>query len=157
MTNPDPTRPNPNEPMPTAALILGPAGLIPFFATAIAAWFAPEVVQRLRAADSGMLYAAIILSFLGGIRWGLAMSPDFAVDRNRQIAISVLPSIAGWVALLLPSAMAGFVLIGGFMVMLFSDIGLVRRGRLPRWFESLRIYLSAGAILSVAVISASYI
>ena len=54
------------------ALRLGYAGLLPFVAGAGLVWLVrPEVHPYVALALSG--YAAVILSFLGGIHWGLAM------------------------------------------------------------------------------------
>ncbi len=150
-------RPDRAEQMPGAARLLGIAGLIPFFGCALAAWFAPEVVQRLRAVDAGFYYAAVILSFLGGIRWGFALGLDTGPRRNWQFVLSVVPSLVGWTALLLPGLSGGTLLTAGFIAMLVGDVSLARAGHLPRWFETLRIYLSIGAILSIVAMTATFI
>lgn len=57
---------------PPLVLLLGLLGLIPFIVTAYlaAAWQAPA---DLRALTALIAYAAVILSFLGGVHWGFAL------------------------------------------------------------------------------------
>ena len=60
--------------------------------------------------DLFKIWAAIILAFLGGIRWGIAIMPsldeltgDDTTQNNWMTLIySVIPSILGWIALVLP-------------------------------------------------------
>ena len=51
---------------------LGLAGLIPFVLTAAVQWL-PQPGWRMLAAMALLGYGAVIVSFLGGIHWGLAM------------------------------------------------------------------------------------
>lgn len=153
--SPEPERPS--DAMPWAARWLGGAGLIPFILSAALAYTAPDAVDRLRAADAGMFYGAVILSFLGGIRWGLALGPQFARDRNLQIAISVVPSLVGWAALLVAPVIGALMLIAGFVGMLLLDALLGREGRAPDWFFGLRLILTTGAVLSLIALLISFV
>lgn len=54
--------------VPCSAWLLGLAGLIPFVTAAGIVWFDPE--NRNEAVSAITAYGAIVLSFLGGIRWG---------------------------------------------------------------------------------------
>ncbi len=80
------------------AWLLGIAGLVPFYAllgvVAIqdgASWVTPAFVG----------YAAVILSFLGGIAWGRALQSA----AGREFRLSVVPSLFAWLALLLPEVL----------------------------------------------------
>jgi hypothetical protein len=79
---------------PTDAL--GYAGLIPFAASsgALAAGFHAELAVR-----SLLGYGAVILSFIGAVHWGYALR-DGGGGPGAFVA-SVLPSLVGWVSLLL--------------------------------------------------------
>ena len=129
--------------IPPAPLLLGLAGLIPFWALAIgllahgAFGMAPV---RLDAALA--TYGAIIVSFLGGIRWGLAVP---AGDPGANYAVSVVPSLAAWAILAAPEPwrLAGLGLVA--LALGPIDLGLVRSGMAPAWFGRLRIILSVGA------------
>ena len=87
---------------PLAALVIGWAGVIPFVAGAIG----PMVIEDLGIAAfialATSVYGALVLSFLGGIRWGMAMGPLYGSERNQGFVLSILAPAAGWVALLLP-------------------------------------------------------
>lgn len=143
--------------MPWAARWLGGAGLIPFILAATLTYTAPDAVHRLRAADAGMIYGAVILSFLGGIRWGLALGPLYARDRNLQIAISVVPSLVGWGALLVAHVAGALMLIAGFVGMLLLDALIGREGRAPDWFFGLRLILTTGAVLCLIALLISFV
>ena len=54
--------------IPAPALLLGLAGLIPFFAAAAAQWLVLPVIDSGAGLRLAVAYGAIILSFLGGIR-----------------------------------------------------------------------------------------
>ena len=100
-------------------------------------------------------YAATILSFLGGIRWGAALrEPDGGLVATDYI-FGVTPQLFGWGALFLPDPWR-FALLGlGLLVLGPIDRNLVARGLAPPWFGRLRTVLSlgAGAALFVAALS----
>ena len=58
---------------PRPALVLGFAGLIPFWFAAACVWLAPAP-WNVHALQIQVLYAATILSFLGAVHWGLAVA-----------------------------------------------------------------------------------
>jgi len=102
-------------PLARGALVLGWAGVLPFAALAGLA-FVPEF--HARALSAFLAYSVVILSFLGGVRWGRALAAGAGVG---QYARSVLPSLWGWAAwcLLAPAPAlaalaAGFVLAGAW-------------------------------------------
>ena len=114
--------------IPPAALILGLGGLIPFAACAAALlgnWSLPLIDDPARA----MLgYAAVILSFLGGVRWGFALRMADSGLQARAFALSVGPSIAAWLTLLAPTllglaAMPALFLMLGIADMRMTEVG----------------------------------
>lgn len=135
--------------IPGSALALGLAGLIPFAVGAAALWASLPLLTP----DAGLklisIYGALILSFLGGIRWGTAIGP---YDSNRQaleFSASVLGSLAGFAACFLPAIPALALLIAGFLMQGLWDVMSVDAGRLPAWFGRLRMILTAGAVVSL--------
>ena len=60
-----------NRVIPPAAKLLGYAGVLPFAALGLAHFFAGGAVSA-HALQGFLSYGAVILSFLGGIRWGVA-------------------------------------------------------------------------------------
>ena len=127
--------------VPTAAAWLGGAGALPFIAgvvleaagePALAAW----ALQALRA------YGAVILSFMAGIHWGLAMA-DSGTGPGQgatwaRLGLSVTPALVGWLALLVPQAPGLVLLAVSFAALLAIDLVSVRRGMAPAWYPRLR-------------------
>lgn len=130
---------------------LGYAGLIPFLAAAIAAWLGLGPVFGIDPIFAGQAYGAVILSFLGGIRWGAALEGK-QEDDWLNLSLSVLPSTIGWASLLVPAFFGIPLLLIGFALQLQWDMGARKRNIIPGWFMSLRLQLTTGAILSLAAL-----
>ena len=144
--------PWPERRIPVAPLGLGLAGLIPFWALAIALLLRGAFGLSPRALDQSLAtYAAVIVSFLGGIRWGLATRAD---DPGPNYAGAVAPSLAAWALLAAPEPwrLAGLGLLA--LALGPVDLGLVRSGLAPFWFGRLRLILSTGA--GVALLLGAY-
>lgn len=140
--------------VPTAAAWLGAAGLLPFAALALAALAAPGGWRDLAlTALSG--YGAVILSFMGGCRWGFASAGLGRGPTWGPLAISVVPALYAWVALLVtpdePGGATALLLAFGFPALLLADVGLAARGGAPAWWPSLRWPLTLGATLAMLV------
>ncbi|MEZ5871631.1 MAG: DUF3429 domain-containing protein [Nitratireductor sp.] len=105
-------------------------------------------------ADGFKTWSAIILSFLGGIRWGMALR-DEPVSLSR-LAFSVLASIAGWISLFLPDGLCLMVLLLAYCAQGAWDSFSIHAGQAPAWFARLRITMTllvaaAHALALVAV------
>lgn len=126
--------------VPASAAWLGGLGAIPFAGLAAVAWTVPDYSAL--ALSALRSYGAIILSFLGGIHWGLAMIRSPSSPSLQALTLSVLPSLVAWVGLLLDPR-AGLVLLAAAIIaMLAVDISLTRRGLAPEWYQALRVPLS---------------
>jgi hypothetical protein len=110
---------------------LGCGGLIPFVGLAVVLWLARPGEWPL--ASSALLgYGATIVSFLGAVHWGLVMREGPA-PQQPSLLWGVVPSLLGWVALLLGSA-RGLVLIAALLWVCFAvDRVLYPRYRLQAW------------------------
>ena len=91
--------------VPPAAKWLGGLGAIPFvFLSGIS--HVPESPFQGQISFALTAYGAVILSFLGGIHWGLAIAGSGADGRKNEtssrLVLSVVPSLIGWGALFLP-------------------------------------------------------
>lgn len=135
--------------IPSAALLLGLAGLVPFFAGAAALWASLPLLPPETGLKLAIVYGAIILSFLGGIRWGTAIGPYDTSRQTLEFSASVLGSLAGLAAVFLPAIPALALLIAGFLMQGLWDVMSVDSGRLPSWFGRLRMILTAGAVVSL--------
>lgn len=130
--------------LPRFALLLGPAGLIPFAGLAIgvaAGW--PALAAPLAA------YGATILAFLGAVHWGLALAapPAEHAAAPWRLGLGVVPALVAWVALLLPLGAALWLLAGAILVTAGLEALAARRGLVPPGYMRLRWGLSAGAAL----------
>jgi hypothetical protein len=90
-------------------------------------------------------YGATIVSFLGGIHWGLAFMND--ADRGARFTWGVIPSLLAWVAIVLPAS-AGLLLVAGTLLMALSvDRRVYPTLGLQAWLP-MRLHLTAVAALS---------
>jgi hypothetical protein len=137
--------------IPPMALALGLGGAIPFAALAFAVATDQPRLMGLDALFALIAYGATILSFLGGIRWGLAVETRPGEGQAGNLALSVVPSLAGWVALLLPSLPGLALLLAGVLLMGAADLAMVRAGHAPAWYGRLRLLLTAIVGLSLFV------
>ena len=132
--------------IPLEPLLLGLAGLIPFAGLSAALAFAPSSAPD-DAVRILVLYAAVILSFMGGVHWGLALRQA----PGTSFAASVVPSLMAWAAAgFLDSRTALITMATGFLVLLAYDIKVVRASGAPEWYRPLRIGLTTGVVLSIA-------
>lgn len=143
------SKPTVSTPIPRTALLLGLGGLIPFAAGAAALWLPVAGLPPALGLKLIIGYGAIILSFLGGIRWGTAIGPYDTRRQGVELSASVLGSLAGLAAILIPSVPALTLLIAGFLMQALWDVTSVEAGRLPVWFGKLRMLLTAGAVISL--------
>lgn len=140
--------------VPVAAGWLGGLGLVPFVFCAGAAASLPSEWAALAARALG-LYGAVILSFLGGIQWGLAISgsdpSDSSASLFRRLLLSVLPALLGWCALLLPFTYGLWLLALSFILVLVADLQAVRQKQAPSWYPRLRWPLTLVATAALIV------
>ena len=124
-------------------------GSLPFIAFTLLTIGEPHVEERVEVATVILLlYAAVILSFLGGIRFGMEVrQPGDGAAAN--IAWSVIPSLAGWGLVILTyivvifgaSGFVGwaFAIFAGLFALQYAwDVASVRAGEAPGWFGAMR-------------------
>jgi Protein of unknown function (DUF3429) len=129
--------------IPRVVLIYGLAGLIPFLGLPLLGWNRPDL-----AADCvrwQALYGALILSFLGGARWGQAVQA--ARPSPLVVSISMLPSIAGWFLLLSEYDLGRAAVLKGLAGALIAHwLWDLNSAGLPAWYPRLRAILTVGAV-----------
>lgn len=143
--------------VPAAAFWLGAAGVVPFAAGAVAAWFVPADAAA-QAVAVTTAYSALVLSFLGGTAWGFAAGRSAHVEHGVFgviLVLGVIPSLIGWAALFLPPGAGLAILAAGFGAMLLVDHWVWRLALAPAWWMHLRVRLSVAAISCLAVTMAS--
>ena len=89
-------------------------GVIPFAALAVVISAPLQLPGLMPATAIFMLttYAAVIISFIGAVHWGIALADDKldSPTTNRLFVYSVIPSLLAWLVLLLPEQQALFSL-----------------------------------------------
>lgn len=128
------------------ALRLAYAGLLPFVLGALLVWLFgrsdPEYVFVTYALSA---YAALIISFLGGIYWGFAFRE--AEPSTQTFVWGITPALVAWVGVLMPPH-AGLAVQGSMLVICYSvDRQLYPQHGAAAWL-TLRFRLSAVAALS---------
>lgn len=129
--------------VPDPAVLLGLAGLLPFVVGALATLDGGPLGQWAPSALLG--YAAVILSFMGGVHWGLAMTAER--PSWLRYGASVVPALLGWLALLIGGRLAFLLLVASFASLLAYDLGAVRAGEAPAWYPRLRWPLTLVVVL----------
>lgn len=132
---------------PVEVACLGYGGLVPFVGLAVLA--AADPVRAAQWSRALAAYGAVILSFVGALHWGIAMSAthlDPAL-RRQAFAWSVVPALLAWPAASQAGPVALLVLVAGFALHLVRDRRLVGPAQLPGWYLPLRWRLTAVACL----------
>jgi hypothetical protein len=132
--------------VPIAPMLLGGAGLLPpVLAIIIRLAAGAGAPQSGAVLQLGILYAMLILSFLGGIWWGAAAAKAPPERQAGLFTLAVLPSL---VALLLfalaePLPLVATILLGVLIAASpIVDARLCRMGLMPTWWMRLRVTLS---------------
>ncbi len=136
------------------ARALGIAGLLPFVAGAVGLWSLPPEWAGL-AALALLTYAAVIVSFLGGIHWGLAMPLAQAQKRRNLLIWGVLPSLLAWAGLLLNSVWGLLLMAASLLLCYIVDCKIYRSLRLGGWL-GMRALLTFVAVLSCLAGAAAF-
>jgi len=147
---------NGHDPIPRPALVLGLAGVLPFLGLPVAALFdagalLPDALGAHVSVPALMLYAAIILSFMGGAQWGLAMTLAPPDQRWRAFSVSVVPALLAWASLMMPMRLGLSAVAAGFVVLLIYDIWTVKAGQAPSWYERLRLLLTTVVVVAMTL------
>lgn len=140
-------------PIPNSVLGYGLLGTLPFVAAPLISLSSPAHAGFLGVIT--VAYGALILSFLGGARWGLEVArpaPRFGV-----VTLAMLPTIAALVLLLAPimtrlapsrqlAAMAALLVL--------SFLWDLRARDLPPWYPRLRAILTFLAVAGLMAMAA---
>ena len=143
--------------IPNSALILGLAGLIPFFWGAVTSYnFVSENLKLTGLGDEyigsnvNLIYGTIILAFMSGVLWGFAANVG---DKRRTVGLilSILPAL--WAFFTFNSTLINpFIsLIIGFLGVFAIDVRFYYWQLTPEWWLSLRSILTLFVIIFLSV------
>ena len=131
---------------PAVTWVYGLLGLVPFLADAAGALLLSQP-GRTWAQIAILAYGALILSFLGGGRWGLEIGRQPV--RPAVISASMAPTVVSFILLLLAGVPIAWRLIAMALVFLVQWAWDVRSADTPPWYPPLRHVLTIGAVGSL--------
>ena len=139
---------------PKAPWILGVLGLVPFFGTLAGSVLATSPYDGV-STTLFFAYAGVILSFLGGTRWGFEIGARPEAPGILTLSASVLPALIAAMAIVtqyVAPLIGVAMLAGGFILMWAWDFASTGGGtrRWPLWYRPLRAILTLGVLLALA-------
>ena len=141
----------PKRPLPRLMWWLGYGGLLPFAVLSVALLLGSSLpwLENVRLDWWLAAYAAIILSFLGAVHWGVALGMQDKLDEHdlgKLLLFSVVPSVLAWFSLLLPIKWALF-LLAGLVVLAYIVDSLLLFKRLSADYGKMRLQLTVIVVL----------
>jgi len=142
--------------IPGPAKVLGIAGLMPFIISTGLIFILKEENGRLMVFDLLVHYAAVILSFLGAVHWGVFMTsrnthPTIHTKMWMGFGWSVVPALIAWIATQMVLMASLVTLIVGFSAAFFFDVWSVKKGWTPSWYLQLRKYLTLIVLICLGI------
>lgn len=140
---------------PRAVLIAGYAVLVPLVAMAmiVVATYPANGTDAVLKVE--ITYAAALLSFLGGIRWGIALMAGAAHLQWRPLALITAALPLAWAILFMSPPVALGALIAGYLLIAFGE-RLGNDTPVPRWYRVLfmpfTVMIEIGLALSLITI-----
>jgi hypothetical protein len=122
-------------------VLLGLAGLLPFVATAVGAFFLDDLLLAL-AQRSFLVYSLAILCFLAGTLWGETLPAPMKGQAATILVSNGVVLFAVFAMLTAQPVLAAFLLLLGHLAQLWFERQRLRR---PAWYVRLRTGLTAVA------------
>ena len=143
--------------IPNSALILGSAGLLPFFWGAVSSLdFIAEKLKLIGFSEEyigsriNLIYGTIILAFMSGVLWGFAANVG---DKRRPVGLilSVFPALWAFFTFNATLINPFLSLILGFLGVFAIDLRFYYWQLTPEWWLSLRSILTLCVIIFLSV------
>ena len=127
------------------AIGLGVAGLLPPLLALASRWLGQEAINQPQVV---LVYSSLILSFVGGSWWGIALLRSDGRWRSILLLLGIGASLSGFCiqGLASPALMRPLLLVLALLVgtSWLVDRALVADGMIGAWWGRLRLALSAG-------------
>lgn len=123
--------------VPLDSLVLGYGPMMPLVAAGVGVWMLPGGWAIL-AVRCSVVWAALILAFIGGVRRGFGFAHPAASPAPQIVAATAYLTLAGLALIVERAIVALALLIAGFALALLLDRNAARRGRAPAHFARLR-------------------
>ena len=133
-------------------VLLGYLGLIPFIVSSVLVWI-PEYHHI--ATQSLTTYAAVIVTFIGGVHWGIAMQTLNAIDNDHhsvstQFIFSIIPSLVAWIAVVMNQSYSLLIIAICFVLFWYIEKVFFNK-TLKNWYRSLRTNLTFVATICIVI------
>lgn len=132
-------------------LLLSLIGVLPFIAAVMIIWFGP-LSHTAPSLQALITYAVVILSFLGGIQWGIGVAISESAPQSSQslFLLSVVPALLSW-AMLFIDAVGARIMVAIFLFgfVWAIDALLHLQKLIPTWFFRLRCIMTPIVIASL--------
>lgn len=137
------------ESIPIALWVIALVALAPFPVAALLYGYGPPPLTQ-AALTSLLGWSAVVLAFLGGVRWGLeTREPN---PRTGRQAFSALCAVAAWVVLLAHGRVSDTWILGGFIAaFLIQWLFDHQTPDTPSRYPMLSTALTAGACISLGL------
>ncbi len=142
--------------IPTPALILGLAGLLPFAYGALSVlWPALGGLGQMWSINQSgrallQIYGIVILCFMAGVIWGFAAKAE-GQQATLFYALSVIPAIFVFLTAFAEPRASLVMLIAGFVALLAIDRSAARLGLAPGWWMRLRLMLTTVVVICLGI------
>ncbi len=136
--------------LPRAALRLGFLGLAPLAIAALVS-LSQHHDTAVLGALAFSIYAAVLLSFLGGIRCGFELMRAPQAPNTMRLVFSALPALAGWAlaffVVIVPAGIAAASVFAGLFAAQYAWDHRSAETGAPAWYPLLRQVLTGGAMI----------
>ena len=135
--------------LPRFVILLGYAGLVPFFAGPLWLTFMPQTAPAWLD-HIWTAYITLIAAFLAGTFWGFALMAAAGPEGRFGLFIASVLMLLTWVAMWLPFRLSLFGLALVFLLLLLADFWRERTlDTIPGYFM-LRTLLTVGVLVAIA-------
>jgi hypothetical protein len=140
--------------LPILAVILSAGGLVPFVMCGLGA-VATNTITSLPAANLLIAYGAIVLSFLGGVHWGLTLATEHDPAERQRLVGGVAPAVLAWAVVAvsmytLQPSLGIALLIALFILAAGAEWRAHHLGLVPGGYIGLRIVMT---VIVVAILT----
>jgi len=141
--------------LPRVVVRLGFLGLVPLLLSGFVC-LSPDMGAAHVGVLSFSIYAAALLSFLGGVRCGIEITREPMLPNGLRLLFSALPALGGWaltlfVVLVPTAAGAASAFAGLFAAQYVWDHKSADAGA-PAWYPLLRQVLTGGAMIACLLV-----
>ena len=138
------------------AWILSLVGLIPFFGLAIAINVTGEGHPLYSVSFTAFkVWSLMILAFVGGIRWGFALSTE--PHDLKSLGLSIVGSLLGFFAIFLSNLLFAMVMIVLYAMHGAWDNFYINQNKAPKWFGSIRITMTFLVVAAHLLVIVSFL